>query len=254
MQHLAIFRFCAFTAAIACTTAIYAAHPLITDDTGNQGSNHWQLEVNTDGSRTSLPAGTVKQQVVNTTLTYGLQDNLDLAANLPVQRISAPNASNQTGIADISVLAKWRFYDKDGFSSALKPIITIPTGNQDKGLGNGRATASVQWLNQYQQGNWTVLGNLGATYNDNTINARKNLWNASAAVLYSVAEPLQLVADIGTSRNTNLTAGAKNRTSYGLVGAIYHPTKNVDLDVGYRQTLGSSPKTKTLGAGATFRW
>jgi hypothetical protein len=32
---------------------------------------------------------------------------------------------------------KWRFYEKDGLSFAIKPGIILPTGEEDKGLGDG---------------------------------------------------------------------------------------------------------------------
>ena len=36
----------------------WAAHPLITDDTGTQGTGHWQLEINTDQTRSRADGAT----------------------------------------------------------------------------------------------------------------------------------------------------------------------------------------------------
>ena len=42
--------------ATALPLAAQAAHPLVTDDTGTQGDGNWQLEVNTDHTRTRARA------------------------------------------------------------------------------------------------------------------------------------------------------------------------------------------------------
>jgi|GEM_PF-5264623 len=44
------------------------------------------------------------------------------------------------GISDISLELKYRFYEKGGLSFALKPRISFPTGDEDKGLGAGETT------------------------------------------------------------------------------------------------------------------
>ena len=64
--------------------------------------------------------------------------------------------------------AKWRFYDnKQGWSLALRPAVTLPTGSDSKGLGNGRATAGATLISTLEAGDWTWLANAGYTFNDN---------------------------------------------------------------------------------------
>ena len=87
----------------------YAAHPLISDDSGTQGAGNWQLEVNTDHTRTRDDGQTAWARQLNTTLTRGVTDELDVAANLPLQRNSASGEPAQSGVADVTVQAKWRF-------------------------------------------------------------------------------------------------------------------------------------------------
>lgn len=232
----------------------YAAHPLQSDDTGTQGSSHWQLEVNTDHYRTRQDGGTARVQMANATLTYGATDTLDIAVNLPYQRQRAPASPLAQGMGDATLQAKWRFVEQHGWSWALKPAVTLPTGNADKGLGNGRSTASLNLLGQYQKEAFTWLVNAGASWNPNTAGNHKHLWNASTAVLYAPVEAVQLVGDIGISRNPDASANSSKTLSYALVGAIYHVSKTVDLDAGYRRSLQRGPVTHGLGAGLTVRW
>jgi len=39
-----------------------------------------------------------------------------------------------------------------------------------------------------------------------------------------------------------------------IVGLIYSPVKNVDLDFGWRTALNEAAADRTLGVGVTFRW
>lgn len=229
-----------------------AAHPLVTDDTGTQGAGNWQFEANTDHTRTREASTAAWARELNTTLTRGLSPKLDLAVNLPWQRHTAPGTVAASGIGDATLLAKWRFFDNErGWTLGLRPELTLPTGSQSKGLGNGRATASLTLLSQVEQGPWTWLANAGATYNDNQTGDRKRLWAASTAVVYAIGESWKLAADLGIARAAE--PGATHET-YGLVGLIHSLGEDLDLDIGWRRTKGDGPAAATLGVGLTLRW
>src|SRR3990172_8714082 len=71
------------------SSTAFAAHPLITDDTGTQGKGKFQLEVNGELSRQKNEGdeGTTRESAkeVSTAITYGIIDNLDVALGLPYQ-------------------------------------------------------------------------------------------------------------------------------------------------------------------------
>lgn len=237
----------------AAAGGAHAAHPFITDDTGTQGTAHWQLEVNTDRTRFSDNGTTTRNQVGNATLTYGATDTLDVAVNLPYQYNRTDGQPTNKGLGDMAVQAKWRFYEnEDGLSVGLKPIVTLPSGNENKGLGAGRSTASLNLLGQYQKDVWALIANGGLSYNDNKTGDRKNLWNASTALLFSPNEQWTVGADVGVSRNADPTSN--HTLSYSLLGVQYHIGKNIDVDMGYRRNLHSGPTQHTVGAGFTGRW
>ena len=229
-----------------------AAHPLVSDDTGTQGAGRWQFEASADRTRERDDGLVAREHEVAFTLTRGLSDTLDLAIGLPWLRLAASGAPTQRGAGDLKLLAKWRAFDNgQGLSLGLRPEITLPTGKEDKGLGNGRATASLTGMLQLEQGPWTWLANAGLVHNDNKAGDRKRLWTASTALLYAAADAWTLVADVGAARAAEPGAASGK---FGLLGVIHHLGEDLDLDFGWRRSLGSGPRANTLGVGLTVRW
>lgn len=235
-------------AAALAPLAAQAANPLVTDDTGTQDTGNWQLELNSEWM--TLP--TSRQQQWSSTLTYGVLPNLDVAVQAPYQRTQPDGDGWTSGVADLQLQAKWRFLERERWSLGLKPFVSLPTASQDRGLGNGRATTGANLLMQYALGRWTFLANAGYTWNNNSIGNRQSLWNASTAVLFSATPTLRLVADIGLATQPDPTT--KTKPAYALVGAIYSPTTDLDLDVGYKRGLNPASLSHSVQAGATVRW
>lgn len=237
---------------LAVSFSAHAAHPLLSDDTGTQGQGNWQLELNTDHTRTREGGESVWQRAVGSMLTRGVTDNLDLAVSQPWMQTSGPGQDRERGVGDTTVQAKWRLYDDgQGWSLGVRPSFTLPTGSESKGLGNGRPTAAVALLSTLERGDWTWLANAGYTWNNNVVGDRRHLWSASTAVLYAVAPQWSLAVDVGTSRSADQSVGWEK---YGLVGVIYHANKDLDLDFGLRHNLEGGASERTFGAGMTLRW
>lgn len=240
-------KFLMLAAALA-PLAAHATNPLVTDDTGTQDTGNWQLELNSEWI--TMPSA--RQQQWNNTLTYGVMPNLDVAIQAPYQRTRPDGAGWTSGVTDLQLQAKWRFLETDQWSLGLKPFVSLPTASQDRGLGNGRATTGANLLMQYNLDRWTFLANAGYTWNNNGIGNRQSLWNASTAVLFSATDTVRLVADIGLATNPDATT--RTKPAYALVGAIYSPTKDLDLDVGYKRGLNPASLSHSVQAGATIRW
>ncbi|ALU89734.1 hypothetical protein Hrubri_2552 [Herbaspirillum rubrisubalbicans M1] len=234
---------------LAATQSAFAAHPLVTDDAGVQGSGGIQLEMNTDWSKQSGNAG----HVGAFSFTYGVTDKLDLFFNLP-QTFQSPTG---TGVGDVSVGAKWRYYEADGLSLALKPEFFIPSGDETKGLGTGENSAGLTGIVSYETGPWTLHGNLGLRHNSYKLasdqqSQHSTLWRASAAVWYGLNEQWRLVADTGVAQNPNV--GSKTLPSYALLGVIWSPNKTVDLDAGAKFGLNKVEVTRQFGVGVTLHF
>lgn len=226
----------------------FAAHQLVSDDTGTQGAGKWQYELNTDRATDQTASSKADNDQFNTTLTYGLDDASDLALNLPYTRIRQDGAAAREGGGDASLVLKHRFYDKDGLSFAIKPQLNLPMGDKDKGLGNGLAGAALDGLLSVAVGDATILANGGLTWNRNAIGARNALWNLSVAGVYAASDKVSLALDSGVYRNV---ADGCN-PAFALVGVIWSPSKALDLDVGYKRGLNHAEIRHGVGFGLTL--
>ena len=238
---------------LAASMPAQAAHPLLTDDTGTQGEGHWQLELNTDHTRTREVGESAWVRTVGTTLTRGVAQTLDLAISAPWMQVGEPGEARQRGVGDTTLQAKWRFHEDEesGWSLGVRPAVMLPSGSASQGLGNGRASAGIALISTLERGDWTWLANAGYTWNNNSVGDRKQLWSLSTAVLYALTPQWSLALDMGIARSAD--PGASHDT-YGLIGAQYHASKDLDLDIGWRRSLGAAPVANTLGVGLTVRW
>lgn len=245
-----------FMAIIIYSQSLYAAHPLITDDAGTVGKGKAEVELNFEYS--SHKEAGVKENVTDlgATLTYGLIDNVDFVLTLPYQRIKVKaegETFKENGISDISLELKWRFYEnKDACSLALKPVITLPTGDKDKGLGNGKATIGLYFIASKEIEPLTFHLNLGYIRNENKFDDRKDLWHISLASELELMKELKLVANIGMERNPDRESNTD--PAFILGGLIYSVSEKIDIDFGVKAGLNKAEADYAVLAGLTYRF
>jgi len=238
----------------------WAAHPLITDDAGTQGKGKFQLELNGqyDSGKETVNGISTKSTggQLATILSYGIIENIDLVLTLPYQWSKVEENESTTydekGISDTVLEVKWRFYEKEGYSLALKPGIRFPTGNSDKALGTGEVGYQAFLIGSKEMAPWAFHANLGYIRNENKVNEQKNLWHASLATTWEIVKNLKLVANIGIERNHD--DNAENNPAFLLGGLIYSVTENLDLDCGVKYGLNSAETDYSLLAGITIRF
>lgn len=243
----------------------YAAHPLITDDTGSQGKGKFLFELNGQASHDSMDsrddAGVKirtksREWELKAGLTYGVMENIDVILGMPYQwkRVeeSDVTTSDVHGIADMSLELKWRFYEKDGLSVALKPALTMPTGDKDKDLGTGRATVSLFFIATKELNPLAFHCNLGYKRNENQREQREDIWHASLAGEYKVIQKLKLVANIGAERNTD--PSSNTHPAFLLGGVIYSIRENLDFDFGIKIGLNETEKDVAFLGGIALRF
>jgi hypothetical protein len=271
-----VFVFSLFAIHFSLTTVSHAAHPLITDDTGTQGKGKFQLEVNSeftyDKEREDVDDDGVKDTVkvigseLATALSYGITDNIDIVLGLSYAwsktKINgvvdpADSATDVDGISDMSLELKWRFFEKDGLSFALKPGITLPTGDENKGLGNGRASYGLVFITTKELEPWAFHFNLGYTYNNYKLQTdkdanRKGIWHVSLASEVEVIKDLKAVANIGIERNSDKTSNT--HPAFILGGLIYSVSENIDIDFGVKGGLNKPETDLTFLAGIALRF
>lgn len=124
---------------LAFPIAAHAAHPLITEDTATQGRGMFELEISNawtrDGSDRSFELGPQ--------LSYGVLPQLDAILRptwLDQRSTIAGDVVRARGAGDTAVGLKWRFFERDKLSLAVRAGVNTPTGDADHGLGLGKPT------------------------------------------------------------------------------------------------------------------
>lgn len=161
------------------------------------------------------------------------------------------------GISDLSLEAKWRFFEKDRLSFALKPGITLPTGDENKGLGNGRVSYSLMFITTKDIKPWAFHLNLGHTRNEYKLQSdkeanRKDIWHTSLAAEVEIAKDLKVVGNIGMERNPD--KASNTHPAFIIGGLIYSISENFDIDFGIKGGLNKPETDYSVLAGITWRF
>ena len=255
------------SAFMLCATPLFANMPLQTDDTGTQRTGHSQIEAGFQSASNEEDDGGVSHKSTNgallTTLSYGLTDNIDLVAVLPLEwyteKADGVKVTDESGLGDLALQIKWRFYNNAdaGFSLALKPGLTLPTGDDNKGFGNGKVSGGVTLIATHKAKLTSMHFNLGYIRNEYRLEAlsnisNKDIWRASIAAELNVNDKLRAVGDLGIATSTY--KASDTNPAYILAGFIYGVSDNADLDIGIRGGLNDAETDTTLLAGVTMRF
>jgi len=237
----------AIVAAIA--TPVHAAHPLLSEDTGTQGTGHVELELGGAYARD----GELRAFEFGPQLSAGLAERVDLIVRPTwIENRSAGEAGTRaSGAGDTALDGKWRFYDGDAISLATRVGILVPSGNASRGLGQGKWSFHGVLAAQGSTGQWTLIGNLGYVQ-DPVAGERSSLWYVTAAAVWQPADRLRFSAEAAAYTPPDLA-----RTTWQAVariGAIVSITSWLDVDAGYQFRLNHAAPVQVLLAGATIRW
>ena len=223
-------------------SSAYGAHPLNTEDTGTQGRGRWQLELNGERNRDEGVNGAQAAAV----LSYGFAETADVQVGLSWQ-----DTGVEKGAGDSNVAVKWRFWEQDAWSVGLRGGVSLPSGDEERGLGAGRTTWTALLIGQYEGERWTFLSHLGYRRNRNTQGERESIPELSGAVLYRATPGLRLLLDAVATRNPHPESDRALRSV--VAGFIWSVSKDIDLDAGIRR--GNDPAIdRAVMAGLTLRW
>jgi len=195
------------------------------------------------------------------TLSAGAADSVDIVIGFPWlwNRVKEDGAtvSDESGAGDASLEVKWRFLEKGGFSLAVKPGVSLPTGNEGKGLGNGRPPYGVTLIASQDFERSFLYFNVGYVHNEYKLDAdretsRGDIWSGSVAAGVKIMESLTLVADIGVE--TNAEKESHTWPAFLLGGFIYSIADELDVDLGVKTGLNRPETDLAAPAGVTWRF
>jgi hypothetical protein len=228
-----------------------AVHPLISDEAETLGRGKAELEVSAEFGHEREGGVTENSAVINTVLTYGLRDDIDVVLAVPYERKSTAReeGGSRRGIGDIGVEVRWKFLEKEPLYFALKPAVTLPTGDDDKGLGTGRMTYGLSLVTTIEVKPWELHLNGGYVRSENRIAERRNIWRASLGVEYEPTERYEFIADVGVE--TNPVKGTMTHPAFLLFGFVYYLTETLGVDMGIKVGLNGTEVDRTFLVGIT---
>lgn len=139
-------------------------------------------------------------------VTTGLSENWDVQVGAEFfisQRYESGNfTERRTGIGDVHVRTKWRFFEDERLSAAIIPFVKIPTNSG--GVGNDSIEGGIilPW-EAYLIGGFTMnaMVELDLVRNDSD-DGYDALWYASAAVGRSFTSRLSVYAELDAQKTT----------------------------------------------------
>ncbi len=238
-----------------------ALQPLITDDTGTQGSGGNQIEASFNHDRSTGGGALERFYGLPLVYTRGFGERLDVfvASGYASLRGESGTAS---GVPSSSLGAKCRFFDdkESGTSLAIKPEVVFPVSprREEAGLGVGKTSANLSLILSQEMPFGALHVNAGIgreRFRDGAAEPDATTRRFSLAPVWDVCEEWKLALDLGveSARAAGHTVNAK----FAEIGAIYSPGKDLDLAFGFIRTRDNqSPRSTTDSAtlGATYRF
>jgi hypothetical protein len=135
-----------------------AGPPFVTDDPEPPPPGGWEINVPFILERTP---GKTEMDAPLFDLNYGLPD-IQLKLEFPIEIVKESNGT-QAGPGDSLIGVKWRFFNNEQsqVQIGVYPQLLIPTGNESRGLGQGRTAFVLPLVVQKGWEKWTVYGNVG---------------------------------------------------------------------------------------------
>ncbi len=207
--------------AIVAALALFAAPssagpPFQTDDPEPVEYRHWEVYLATQWVRNpDGTSGTLPHVEVN----YGAVPDMQLHAIVPMAYAKPSGEGSSYGLGDVELGVKYRFVHETESRPMVGvfPLLELPTGDQARNLGNGRAQLFLPLWVQKSFGPWTTYG--GGGYWIHPGDGNKNWWYAGWLLQREISKSLTLGAEL--FYRTNDIVGGKPGGGFS-VGAIYN--------------------------------
>jgi len=224
-----------------------AGPPFRTDDPEPVEYKHWELYFASQGSldpdERSLTAPHVE-------INYGVFPNVQLHLLAPLEYVKAEGQPSQYGYGDTELGVKFRFIQETDWCPQVGtfPILILPTGNEEKGLGSGETQVFLPLWLQKSWGPLKTYGGGGYWINHGTGN--RNYWFLGWEVQYDLSQYLTLGGEL--FHQTASEVGGESSTGFN-VGAIinFSEMHHLLLSAG-KNFSGSDDKFYYVGYQLTF--
>jgi hypothetical protein len=247
IRRVAFLSLVVFAAALSPARA---GAPFVTDDPEPVEYGHWEISIFSQGTHVS---GERSGTLAGIDMNYGALPELQLHLIAPLAYDKISGSSTKYGYGNTELGVKYRLIQEsdDGLwpAVAVFPIITVPTGDDKRGLGNGRTRTFLPLWLEKSFGDWRTFG--GGGYWNNPGADNKDYWFAGWALQRQIAENLSLGGEL--FHQTADTVDGKSSTGFNL-GAIYDLTENYHLLFSAGRGVQNASSTNRFSYYVSFQW
>ena len=195
--------------------ALLAGPPFRTDDPVPVGYPHGEAYLFSTGTRENGGTSGAGPAVE---FNYGPLPDMMLHLIVPMAYDTPENGADHFGYGDTEIGLKYRFVHETDVLPMVGvfPLVELPTGDEDKGLGNGETRWFVPvWL-QKDFGKWTTYGGGGYWINPGPDN--RNYWFSGILLQYAFSDNSYLGGEI--FYQTSDTVDGKDSLGFNVGGAL----------------------------------
>jgi hypothetical protein len=224
-----------------------AGPPFLTDDPEPVEYRHWEVYIASQYMHTKdQDFATLPHLEIN----YGIMPNVQIHLIAPLVYVKPEGSGSQYGYGDTELGVKFRFIQEKDYMPqvGIFPLVELPTGNSNEGLGNGKAQYFLPiWL-QKSWGPWTTYG--GGGYWINPGEGNKDWWQFGWLIQRDINKALTLGAELYYK---TASASDGSDTAGYTVGAIINITENHHVLLSIGQDInGPDYLTTYIGYQLTF--
>lgn len=209
----------------------YGGPPFITDDPEPVDYQHWEFYIASMHFETADGwTGTAPHFELN----YGVITNVQLHLIAPLTYNAPNDGPVQYGYGDTELGVKFRFLQETSVlpQAGVFPLVEVPTGDENRGLGGGEWHAFLPLWLQKSLGDWTVYGGGGYWINPGAGNQD---WGFVGTVLqYQVRDNVLVGGEINYS--TPAESGGRADTAFN-VGTVIDFTEHQHLLVSVGRSI-----------------
>jgi hypothetical protein len=239
-------------------TSVWAVHPFLVEDTIVQGAGNFLLEF--DGDKTKKDD--VKTTKYTSIITAGISESADLSVEVPYLKLAPSRATNinENGYGDLQLKLKQRTYENEvNQSFAYEVYLGMPTGNDNKGLGNNNVVAGFKLMDRQECYNNNIL-HVSVGYESYARDLKRWHFGTDSAVNYGFAvehkftPSFRLLTEIAGETRTFKHVEHTSRPYTAMAGLKYDLFTFWYVDVAGRVGLNHDAEDNTILLGTTWKF
>lgn len=227
--------------------AAWAGPPFVTDDPEPVEYHHEEFYISSQyANNKGGQDGTLPHFEFN----YGVLPDVQFHLLVPIAFVHPNDGSTVYGLGDTEVGVKYRFVRETDTLPQVGtfPIMHVPTGDSDRGLGNGHVPLFLPIWVQKSRGQWTTYG--GGGYWNNPGKDNKNFWQLGWLVQREITKAITLGAEIFYFGKDS--ADGRDQTGYNVGGIFNMGEEHHILFSGGSDLSGDNRLSLYLGYQWTF--